>query len=137
MGCVVWHWAVPAAVAVLVLWLVLVAALWVCRPDARDLKQTLRLMPDVLRLLGRLARDRSLPVNARGWLWGLLLYLAMPIDVIPDFIPMIGYADDAILVLLALRMVARRIGAPALRAHWPGTEEGFAALSALTGLPTQ
>lgn len=120
--------------AVLVLWLCLALALWVCRPDARDLKQTLRLMPDVLRLLGRLARDRALPVGARCWLWGLLGYLAVPIDVIPDFIPVIGYADDAILIVLALRMVARATGPAQLRAHWPGTEEGYAALCALAGL---
>jgi uncharacterized membrane protein YkvA (DUF1232 family) len=65
----------------------------------------------------------------------LLVYLALPVDLIPDFIPVLGYADDAIIVIAVLRSVARRAGAGAVRAHWPGTDDGFAALARLTGLP--
>ena len=53
----------------------------------------------------------------------------------PDFIPVLGYADDAIIVTAVLRSVARRAGASAVRAHWPGTDDGFTALARLTGLP--
>lgn len=49
---------------------------------------------------------------------------------------MLGYADDAVLVTVVLRAVVRRAGIDAVRAHWPGTEDGFAALSRLTGLTT-
>ncbi len=65
----------------------------------------------------------------------LLVYLASPIDVIPDFVPVLGYADDAIIVTAVLRSVVRRAGIDAVRAHWPGTADGFSALCRLTGLP--
>lgn len=64
----------------------------------------------------------------------LLAYLAIPIDVIPDFIPVLGYADDAIIVTLVLRSTVRQAGLDAVRARWPGTDDGFAALCRLTGL---
>ncbi|WP_208870795.1 YkvA family protein [Streptomyces aquilus] len=64
-----------------------------------------------------------------------MAYLALPIDLIPDFLPVIGYADDAIIVAFTLRSVVRRAGTDAVRAHWPGTHDGFAALARLTGLP--
>jgi uncharacterized membrane protein YkvA (DUF1232 family) len=94
----------------------------------------MRLLPDLLRLLRRLAVDRSQPAGVRIRLGLLLAYLAMPIDLIPDLIPVLGYADDAIIVTIALRSVARRTGIDELRRHWPGTEDGFAALCRLTGV---
>jgi uncharacterized membrane protein YkvA (DUF1232 family) len=68
-------------------------------------------------------------------LWLLFAYLAMPIDLVPDFLPVIGYADDAIIVAAALRSVVRRAGPEALREHWPGTEDGLAVLWRVAGLP--
>lgn len=59
----------------------------------------------------------------------------MPFDLIPDFIPVIGYADDAIIVAAVLRSVVRRAGADAVRRHWPGTQDGLAALWRAAGLP--
>lgn len=58
----------------------------------------------------------------------------MPFDLIPDFVPVLGYADDAIIVIAVLRSTVRRAGLDAVRQHWPGTDDGFAALSRLTGL---
>ena len=58
----------------------------------------------------------------------LLAYLASPIDLMPDFIPVVDYADDAIIVAAMLRSVARHAGVQALKRHWPGTRDGFAAL---------
>jgi len=89
----------------------------------------------VLRLIRRLAADPDLPRGVRIRLGALLVYLASPIDLIPDFVPVLGYADDAIIVTAVLRSVARRAGVSAVRAHWPGTDDGFAALARLTGLP--
>jgi uncharacterized membrane protein YkvA (DUF1232 family) len=63
-----------------------------------------------------------------------LIYLASPIDLIPDFIPVLGFADDAIIVIAVLRGVVRRAGLPAVQAHWPGTADGFAVVVRLTGL---
>jgi uncharacterized membrane protein YkvA (DUF1232 family) len=66
--------------------------------------------------------------------WLLLGYLAIPIDLVPDFVPVLGYADDAIVVSLVLRSVLRRAGGAVVRRHWPGTDDGLAALGRLTGL---
>ncbi|MDX6714842.1 MAG: hypothetical protein QOH30_1400 [Baekduia sp.] len=113
-------------------YLALAVALLVVRPETARLTETLRLLPDLLRLVGRLARDPALPRGARVRLWVLLAYLAMPFDLIPDFIPVLGYADDAIIVGLVLRSVVRQAGPASVRRHWPGTEDGLRAVARLT-----
>lgn len=123
------------ATGLLLLWLVLLLLLWRATPDETRLRESLRLLPDVLRLLPRLARDRSLPRGVRVRLWVLLAYLAFPIDLVPDVIPVIGYADDAVLLALVLRSVVRRAGPQALDRHWPGSPEGLLAVRRLAGLP--
>jgi uncharacterized membrane protein YkvA (DUF1232 family) len=112
----------------------LIAALLAARPKGNLLGEAVRLLPDLLRLLRRLAGDSRLPRADRVRLALLLGYLVLPIDLVPDFVPVLGYADDAILVSLVLRSVVRRAGAPVVRRHWPGTDDGLAALARLTGL---
>lgn len=126
---------IGVALALIITWLVLVVALLVGRPKDRLVSESLRLLPDLVRLLRRLAADKTQPAGIRVRLALLLTYLALPIDLVPDFIPVLGYADDAIVVVWVLRSVARRAGIEALHRHWPGTEEGFTALCRLTGLP--
>jgi uncharacterized membrane protein YkvA (DUF1232 family) len=123
-------WPVLMGVAggLLLLWLALLVVLWVAKPDEVRLREALRLLPDVVRLLRRLAGDRTLPRAVRVRLGLLLGYLALPVDLLPDFIPVLGYADDAIVVALALRSVARAAGPEALELHWPGSPEGLAAV---------
>ena len=133
-----WSWlevAVGAAVGVLLLWGALVAVLWFHRPDDVTAREAMRLLPDLVRLLRRLAADRTLPRGVRVRLWLLLGYLAMPLDLVPDVIPVIGYADDAIVVALTLRSVVRRGGDAALDRHWPGTPAGLATVRRVAGLP--
>jgi uncharacterized membrane protein YkvA (DUF1232 family) len=108
------------------------ALLLVCPKDAA-LPDAVRILPDLLRLVLRLVADRSLPRTVRVWLWLLLGYLAIPVDLVPDVIPVLGYADDAIIVAAVLRSVVRRAGVDAVRAHWPGSADGFAALCRITG----
>jgi uncharacterized membrane protein YkvA (DUF1232 family) len=105
---------IGAGAALILTWLLLVTALVVGRPKGKLLSESLRLLPDLLRLLRRLAADRSQPAAVRIQLGLLLAYLAMPIDLIPDFIPILGYADDAIIVTMTLRSVARRTGTDVL-----------------------
>jgi uncharacterized membrane protein YkvA (DUF1232 family) len=119
------------------MYLVLLGTLLALRPKGNLLKETLRLLPDLVRLLRRLAGDRSVPRATRARLWLLLAYLAIPIDLVPDFVPVLGYADDAIIVSLVLRSVVRRAGPHVIRRHWPGTADGLAALSRLAGLELQ
>ena len=114
-------------------YLLLLAALLVARPDGNVLKEALRLLPDVLGLVRRLAGDPSIPRAVRFRLWLLLAYLAIPFDLVPDFVPVIGYADDAIVVGLVLRSVVRHAGAAAIRRHWRGSDAGLAAVTRLAG----
>ena len=124
----------PLAVGLVAAYLVLLAALLLVRPKGSLLGESLRLLPDLLRLLRRLASDAGVPRAVRVRLWLGLGYLAIPVDLVPDFLPVLGHADDAIVVLLVLRSAVRRAGAPVIRRHWPGTDDGLAALGRLTGL---
>ena len=129
-------WLVPvgAVAALAVVWLLLGIALWVAKPDDVGIQDTLRLLPDVLRLLKRLATDPELPRRVRVALVVLLVFIVSPIDLIPDFIPAIGYADDVIITALVLRWVSRTAGADALARQWPGTPDGLAAVRRLCGM---
>jgi uncharacterized membrane protein YkvA (DUF1232 family) len=120
-------------IGLVVTYLGLLAALLVARPKGNLLGEALRLLPDLLRLLRRLAADSDVPRGARVRLSLLLGYLAIPFDLVPDFVPLLGYADDAIVVSLVLRSVVRRAGAPLVRRHWPGTDDGLAAVARLIG----
>lgn len=129
-----WQTVVGVAGGLLLLWIVLLVLLWRAKPDETTLRDALRLLPDLLRLLRRLAADRTLPSGVRLRLVLLLGYLVMPIDVVPDFIPVLGYADDAVIVAIALRSVTRRAGPEALERHWPGTPQGLQAIRRLAGI---
>jgi uncharacterized membrane protein YkvA (DUF1232 family) len=129
-------WLVLFAVVagVVFLYLLLVVSLLLVRPKGSSLGAALRLLPDVVRLIHRLAKDPDLPRGVRVRLWLLLGYLALPFDLIPDFVPVLGYADDAIIVSWTLRSVVRRAGRDAVVKHWPGTPDGLKAVERLTGL---
>jgi uncharacterized membrane protein YkvA (DUF1232 family) len=129
-----WDLALSLVAALVLVWLLLVVSLILVRPRGGLLREALRLLPDVLRLIRRLAVDKTLPHGVRVRLALLLAYLAIPIDLIPDFVPVLGYADDAIIVTAVLRSVVRRAGLDVVRAHWPGTDDGFAAMVRITGL---
>jgi hypothetical protein len=88
--------ALSVAAAVLGLWLVLVLALVVVKPQTSSPRAAAQIVPDAVRLTDRLARDKTLGPAVRVRLDRLLAYLASPIDLIPDFIPVIGFADDVI-----------------------------------------
>jgi uncharacterized membrane protein YkvA (DUF1232 family) len=118
--------------------LVYLAALAVLRrvaPDEARLRDALRLLPDIARLVRRLAADRDVPRGVRIRLVLLVAYLASPIDIVPDFVPVLGYADDAVVTALVLRSVVRAAGPEALERHWPGTPDGLRAVRRLIGLP--
>jgi uncharacterized membrane protein YkvA (DUF1232 family) len=129
-----WDLLIGLGAAVSLAWVALLVVLAIARPRSGLLREALRILPDVLRLIRRLAADATLPRAARVRLALLLAYLAVPIDLVPDFIPVLGYADDAVIVTMVLRSVVRRAGLAAVRRHWPGTDDGFAALTRLTGL---
>jgi uncharacterized membrane protein YkvA (DUF1232 family) len=98
-------------------------------PEARALA---RLVPDCFVLARGLLGDAGVPARCKVALVGLIAYLASPIDLVPDFLPVIGYADDVVVVAWALRSVVRRAGIDALERHWPGTPAGLAVVTRLT-----
>jgi uncharacterized membrane protein YkvA (DUF1232 family) len=116
-------------------WVVLLAVLVMCRPRGMSVTDTKRVVPDVARLLRDLAKDATLPSAVRRRISLALVYLALPIDLVPDFIPIIGYADDVIVVGIVLRSVIRRAGVDALDRHWAGTPEGLRLLKRLARVP--
>src|SRR6476469_4863810 len=115
-------------------WLAVVVTLLVVRPRGSLLKESVRLLPDLLRLLRDLATDRSQPRGVRVRLGLLIGYLALPFDLVPDFLPVVGYADDVVVVVWTLRSVVRRVGLEELRRHWRGSDDGFEALRRVAGL---
>jgi uncharacterized membrane protein YkvA (DUF1232 family) len=122
-------------ISLLIVWAAFIAALAIWRPKV-GVAEAARILPDLLRMLGAIARDRSMPFAVRVRIWLLLVYYAIPFDLVPDVIPVIGYADDAILTIWAIRSVVRRSGQDALERHWPGSAEGLAVVRRLAGLPT-
>jgi uncharacterized membrane protein YkvA (DUF1232 family) len=130
LGAVLIGLVVLAAVT----WLLFATVLWLHRPSRDLVVGSLRMIPDLLRLVRALAADDATPRSARLALGGLLIYLVSPIDLVPDFLPGIGSLDDLIVAGLVLRWVGRRVGSAGLRSHWPGTPAGFEVLERLLGL---
>jgi uncharacterized membrane protein YkvA (DUF1232 family) len=125
---------VIVAAVFVAMWLAFFLFVWLIRPDQTSLSDATRLLPDTLRLVRRLATDRTIARATRWWIWALLIYLASPIDLVPDFLPVIGYADDAIITSLVLRHVIARSGSAKLNEHWPGSEAGLTTLVRLLRL---
>jgi uncharacterized membrane protein YkvA (DUF1232 family) len=126
------EWLLIAAAAALAFYLIFVVVLFVLgrRSEARAVAG---FVPDCVvlfkRLLGdgRVSRPRKLLVAA------LVAYLAIPLDLVPDFIPVAGQLDDAILVLIVLRTVLRGAGPGLVREHWPGPASSLTLMLGLAG----
>jgi uncharacterized membrane protein YkvA (DUF1232 family) len=123
-----WRPILGVAAGFLVAWLLLVAFLWAVRPRDARLGELLRIVPDVARLVRRLIGDRTVPFLVRAALIGLLAWLVSPIDLIPEFVPVLGPLDDVVVAVLVLRYVHRRLGENELLRRWPGTPDGYAML---------
>jgi uncharacterized membrane protein YkvA (DUF1232 family) len=121
------EWIAIAMVASLAAYALLVVGLLVVgrRTAARALAG---FIPDCLVLLKRLLADRRTPRSSKVVLLVLVAYLSVPIDLVPDFIPVVGQLDDVIVAALALRYALRADGPDLLREHWPGPEGSLAAV---------
>jgi uncharacterized membrane protein YkvA (DUF1232 family) len=133
MWAVDWGPIIAVLGGVVAVWLLLLALLWLLRPRDARLRELIRLLPDVLRLGRQLVADRSVAWGVRLALVGLVAWLLNPIDLVPEFIPLLGPLDDVVVAVLVLRYVWRRVGDAELRRRWPGTADGYALLSATLG----
>jgi uncharacterized membrane protein YkvA (DUF1232 family) len=111
---------VAVLVALLGAWILLVAVLWLFRPRDIPLAELVRLVPDLVRLVRGLLGDRTVSIGARVALVGLLVWLLNPIDLIPEFIPVLGWADDVLLMMYALDSLIDRAGPKVVEEHWDG-----------------
>ena len=126
-----WKATLVSVAVVLAVWFVFLLVLFVARPDHGSLREGTRIVPDTLRLVRRLATDPTVPRSSRWLLWLTIAYLVSPIDLVPDFVPVVGFADDLIIASLVLRHLIRRAGPESVRTHWPGSPEGLSTLGRL------
>jgi uncharacterized membrane protein YkvA (DUF1232 family) len=119
--------------ALAAVWVGFLALLWVLRPKGTSLRELVAVVPDLLRLLRSLVADRTTPLDVRVVIVVLVAWIVSPIDLIPEFIPVLGPADDIVVAVVALRYVRRRLGSAALRDRWPGSAEGFDTLARVIG----
>lgn len=115
------------------LWAVLLVLFWLLRPKDVSVREVIRVIPDLLRLLRALITDPLTPLDVRLVLVGLMAWILSPIDLIPEFIPVLGPLDDVVVAIVALRYTRRRLGVQSLHARWPGSEDGFALLVRVIG----
>jgi uncharacterized membrane protein YkvA (DUF1232 family) len=125
-----WQWLLLVLAVALIAYAAVVLALIRAgrRSDARALAG---FIPDCVVLFRRLIVDQRVPRSRKLLLAGLIVYLASPIDLIPDFIPVAGQLDDAILVALVLRIVLRGSGEALVLEHWPGPRQSLGVIRRL------
>ncbi len=93
------------------------------------MKQLLRALPDLLRLIARLVGDPLLPRAAKVALGAAMVYLASPIDLIPDFVPLVGYLDDLLVAALILDGLLNWVERGLVLKYWPGTPDSLERLA--------
>ena len=118
------RWLLIGIVVTLLAWLGLVVVLLLAGRGGQA-RAVARLVPDCVVFLARLARDPALSRTDRVAILAVLGYLALPFDLVPDFIPIAGQLDDAIIVALLVRRLRRRISGEMVRKHWPGPPESL------------
>lgn len=124
--------ALIAVACALVLWLLAIAVLVALgrRSRARELAA---LLPNLVVLFRGLLADPRVPRSSKRWLWFALAWCISPIDLIPEFVPVAGPLDDAIVAALVLRHVLRRTDRAVLADHWRGEPATLDAIIHLGG----
>ena len=119
-----WEWLVISLGMFLAIYAAFIAWL-VLRGRREDARAFATFIPDCIVLVTRLARDPRVPRRRKFLLFALVAYLSLPFDLVPDFIPVAGQLDDAIIVALVLRQFIRAGGEPMMRELWPGPERSL------------
>jgi uncharacterized membrane protein YkvA (DUF1232 family) len=113
------RWLLIGLGAVLLVWLIAIGLL-IWRGRTTMARELVTFVPNVLRLFRGLLADERVPRSAKAWLLVGIVWLASPIDLIPEFLPVIGPLDDAVVAALVLRHLVRRAGDEVVRDHWHG-----------------
>jgi uncharacterized membrane protein YkvA (DUF1232 family) len=113
-------------------WLVALLALVLIgrRTAARELAT---LLPNLVRLFRGLLRDPRVPRGSKVLLGIAVVWFVSPIDVVPEFIPVLGPLDDAVVAALVLRHVVRKAGRDVVAEHWNGDERTLGVLFRVAG----
>jgi uncharacterized membrane protein YkvA (DUF1232 family) len=119
-----WQWLLISLGVIIVIYASFLAWL-VIRGRREDTRAFAMFIPDCIVLVTRLARDPRVPLRRKLLLIALVAYLSLPFDLVPDFIPVAGQLDDAIIVALVLRHFVRAGGEPMIRELWPGPEQSL------------
>ena len=127
-----WQWLLVSLGVALALYAAFVAVL-VVLGRGEDARAAATFIPDCAVLMARLVRDPRVSKWRKALLLALGVYLASPIDLVPDFIPVAGQLDDAILVALVLRSLVRSGDEDMIRELWPGPDRTLNAILALAG----
>lgn len=129
MGPMVVRLFIGLVLALAVCWALLVAVGAVfARRRGVAVRDVAGMVPQLGRLMWSIARDRAVPRSVRWRLWAALAYGGQPFNLIPDFIPVVGYVDNVVVMVWAVRSVIRRVGSDVATRHWRGTPEALTAL---------
>ena len=121
-------------IALIALWIVLAVLVLRLRTPGQSVGDLLRVVPASLRLAGDLYRDSTLPRAVRWRLRIAVIYNIQPVNLIPDVVPVIGFADNIVVLVWALRSAVRIAGRDAVGRHWKGSRESLAVLYRLLRL---
>ena len=122
-----------ALAVVVAVWLLALLILVIVgrKQQARELAAAI---PNLLVLFRGLLRDPRVPRGSKIWLVVAVIWIASPIDLVPEFIPILGPLDDVIIAALILRRVARVAGKAVLADHWRGDPDTLEKLFRLARL---
>jgi uncharacterized membrane protein YkvA (DUF1232 family) len=127
-----WYWLLASIGVALAVYVIFVAVLILAgRNDTA--RAVARFVPDCIVLFRRLLGDPAVPRRKKLVLAALIPYLALPFDLVPDFIPIAGYLDDAIIVAFVLRHVLRGSGRELIERHWPGPQQSLRLILRIAG----
>jgi uncharacterized membrane protein YkvA (DUF1232 family) len=119
-----WEWLLVSLAVLVVVYAVFIA--WLIATGRRESARVLAtFIPDCIVLVSRLAREPRVPRRRKALLLGVVAYLALPFDLVPDFIPVAGQLDDVVIVALVLRYFVAAGGESLIRELWPGPERSL------------
>ena len=130
------QWALFLGLATVIVYAIFVGVLALAGRSS-DARAVAGFVPDCIVLFKRMLGDSRLPRRYRAIVVAMVVYLALPFDVIPDFIPVAGQFDDAIVVVLTLRAILRGGGLEMIEEHWPGPRSSLSFILKLADRPAK